>query len=91
MRDRGTIKGKCSKCHQRKDIVFGFVLAPRGRSFCSECLGEPCYCDIRNKQTTYRLYSNHLRRNHNFDEVVSKLTYYKIKYGLAFHIHDWRT
>lgn len=86
MSGRARVKGKCSKCRQEKNIVYGFVLAPRGRSFCSDCLKEPCLCDICNKETNYLLYSNHLKRIHNFDQVVSKLTEYKIKYGFAFPV-----
>lgn len=84
MRHRGTIKGKCSKCRQEKSIVYGFVIPPQGRSFCSNCLKEPCFCDICNRETTFYSYSSHLRRAHSFDEVVSNLTQYKIKYGFAF-------
>jgi hypothetical protein len=75
------LKGTCSKCGQEKYIVYGFSTGSQDRSFCSDCLRQRCFCDICNKETRYELYSSHLKETHSFEEVVSNLTEYKVKYG----------
>jgi hypothetical protein len=84
MSDRVGLKDKCSKCGQEKYIVYGYNIGTEGRSFCSDCLTQRCFCDICNKETNYEFYSTHLKETHSFDEVINNLTEYKIRFGFDF-------